>query len=170
MSIENVKKLELGMDKSCNCEKFVPAEQLTPEIVQQLINEGIRLEEEAFATKDIDVLNRAFDYFLEESDDNGLGNGVCETLINDIFNNFSVEQIIPVLYKKLNQLVELNMDKAVYMVGCCFDDIQELKKLVETLPPQKADELLERLENWYNEPFSNEVTILRKDMGTWPKK
>lgn len=135
------------------------------ETARKIFWEGHSLMEELVKIPDTEVLCGLFDLFTKENE-----NGVCETLINDIFNNFTVEQIIPVLYKKLNQLVELNMDRAVYMVGCCFDDIQELKKLVETLPPQKADELLERLENWYNEPFSNEVTILRKDMKAWPKK
>ena len=49
---------------------------------------------------DIDVLEKAVDYFFEESTDNGLGNGVCESLESDIFQYFEWDQILLVLEEK----------------------------------------------------------------------
>ena len=107
MSIENIRKLERGMDMSCNCEKYVATEEeLTSERVQRLINEGLALEEEAMKTGDIDVLGRAFDYFLEEEDDIALSNGGCERLETDIWDNFSEEQIIRVFGEKFDDLLK----------------------------------------------------------------
>lgn len=172
MSIENVKKLELGMDKSCNCEKFVPAEQLTPEIEQQLINEGIRLEEEAFATKDVDVLNRAIDYFLEEPNNIGLENGGCESLLNDIFNNFTVEQIIEVLYKKFDILLEKNESRAedffISLINTGY--FEGFRDIFNKTRSSKSESFLKSFAKYYAEDYPEEIAILREDMETWPKK
>ena len=118
MSIENVKKLELGMDMSCNCEKFIDKrETLTSVRIQQLIDRGIDLEEEAMQSGDIDVLERAFDYFFDEENDEALMCGGCESLENDIFQYFTYDQILCVLKTKMSKLIETNVIRAKHFAG-----------------------------------------------------
>ena len=112
MSIENIKKLELGIDKICHHEKkYLPMTEATREMMQPLIDEGLRLKEEAIKSGEMDILSRTFDYFLEETPDNGLGNGVCESLERAIFEYFSWEQIFLVLKIKF-----IKLDSAVKLI------------------------------------------------------
>lgn len=163
MSIENVRKLERGIDMSCNCEKYVATEEeLTSERVQKLINEGLALEEEAMQSGDIDVLERAFDYFLEEEDDIALSNGGCERLETDIFQYFEWDQIFGILKKKISKLVELNPFRAINFACSC--DIEDLKELIQEIPSSKVKGFLTELKDSCREDLSEDVKILLKDM------
>ena len=170
MSIENVKKLELGMDMSCNCEKYVKSkEELTNERVQQLINEGAGLEEEAMQSGDIDVLERAFDYFLEEEDDVALSNGGCESLMSDIWRYYSVDQIIKALSLKFEQLLDMNIMRSVQFFGYCMNagHFKEMRKIFNTTKSSKSKEFLDEFDDWYKEDYPKEIEILQKDMQSW---
>jgi NDP-sugar pyrophosphorylase family protein len=169
MSIENVKKLELAMEKSCNCDKFLPIDQLTEDNVQRLIDEGMRLEKEAFATKDMDVLHRAFDYFMEEKDDDALMNGGCETLESEIFQNFSMEQIIEALHKKFSALVANNEMRAEHFAGACISHgyLKEFREIFNSTHTPSYNDFLSELEDWIGEDYPKEISILREDMKKW---
>ncbi len=163
MSIENVRKLERGIDMSCNCEKYVATEEeLTSEQVQKLINEGLALEEEAMQSGDIDVLERAFDYFLEEEDDIALSNGGCERLETDIFQYFEWDQIFGILKEKISKLIELNPFRAMNFVSSC--DIEDLKELIQEIPSSKVKEFLTKLKDSCREDLSEDIKLLLEDM------
>ncbi len=170
MSMENVKKLELGMDMSGNCEKYVTKKgELTRERVQQLINEGLALEEEAMQSGDIDVLERAFDYFLKEEDDIALSNGGCETLMDDIFRYFTMDQVLSVMCKRLDKLIKFNLSRAVQFVGACLNtgNFEEVRNIFNTTKSSKSKGFLDEFEDWYKEDYPKEIEILRKDMQDW---
>lgn len=163
MSTENVKKLELGMDMSCNCEKYVTKkDELTNERIQQLINAGLALEEEAMQSGDIDVLERSFDYFFEEEEDIALSNGGCERLETDIFQYFGWDQIFEILKKKISKLVEYNFDRAINFACSC--DIEDIKELIQEIPSSKVKGFLIELKDSCREDLSEDVKILLKDM------
>lgn len=156
MSSDNVKKLQLGISKAAFGEGI--PENASDEELQQLIDEGMKLEEEALKSGDIDVLTRAFDYFLEESVDNGLGNGVCESLENDIFRYYQMDQIINVLKSKLSRLIELNIERAAHFVGAC--DIEEVKELIQTLPVPLATTFLIELKDSCRKELAGQIASL----------
>ncbi len=160
MSIENVEKLELGIGKAAFGEGL--SEDATRDEMQQAIDEGMALEEEAMQSGDIDVLKRAFDYFLEESVDNGLGNGVCESLENDIYQYFKWDQIFEILKKKISKLVEYNFDRAINFACSC--DIEGIKELIQEIPTSKVKGFLIELKDSCREDLSEDVKILLKDM------
>lgn len=168
MSIENVKKLELGMDMSCNCEKYIASENLSDEIIQQLIDKGGKLEEEAMSSGDEDVLERAFDYFLEEENDIALNNGGCESLENEIFQYFTFEQIAGVLNHKLSKLIELNISRAKHFAGACISHgyLEEFRDVLKAVSSKKLkNSLIEECDKWIGEDYPDEIAILRKDIN-----
>ena len=111
---------------------------------------------------DVDVLERAFDYFFEESVDNGLGNGVCESLENDIYQYFEWDRIFEILKKKMSKLVELNSFRAINFACSC--DIEDIKELIKEIPSSKVKEFLAELRDICREDLSEDIKLLLKDM------
>lgn len=163
MSTENVKKLELGIKKAAFGEGM--SENASNEELQILVNEGMDLVEKAISSGEMDVLERAFDYFLEESPDNGLGNGVCESLESEIFQYFSWDQIFNVLKLKLSKLIELNIDRAIGFACAC--DIKEVEELMRTLPLAEANVFIAKLKDSCREDLANQITDLQEEMKSW---
>ncbi len=167
MSIENVKKLELGIDKMCNCEKYIFSDNITRKMMQPVIDEGSDLEEEAMQSGDIDVLERAIDYFFEESVDNGLGNGICESLESDIFQYFEWNQILLVLEEKLEKLIVFNIDRAKHFAGACFSQgyFEEFRNIFNKITSvDKKNLLLNECNRWIGKDYPKEIEALRKDI------
>ena len=167
MSTENVKKLELGIDKIYNCEKYLSAESITREMMQPLIDEGIDLVEKTISSGEMDVLNRAFDFFNEEYE-----NGICETLMSFIWQYYSINQIMDVLNHKFNQLINNNLMRSVQFFGYClnagrFDD---MRRLFNTVQAERSTEFLEEFIDWYEEDYPQEIEILKQDMEKWNSK
>ena len=167
MSTENVKKLEIGINKAAFGEGL--SENANRDEMQLAIDEGMALEEEAMRSGDIDVLERAFDYFLEESPDNGLGNGVCETLMDDIFRYFTMDQVLNAIYNRLDKLIKFNISRAVQFVGAGLNtrNFEKVRKIFNTTKSSKSKEFLDEFEDWYKEDYPKEIEILRKDMQDW---
>lgn len=167
MSIENVKKLELGIRKAVFCDGIYDIFSRSER--QMLIDEGMDLEEEALKSGDDDVLDRAFEYFLEESVDNGLGNGVCETMEGEIWQYFTPEQILRVFEVKIKDLIDKNMTRCEHFIGGliahgCFE---EVRTVFHTLDVEYMNELLINLDDWIGDEFPNEIALLREDMKKW---
>ncbi len=138
--------------------------------MQPVIDEGSDLEEEAMQSGDIDVLKRAFDYFLEESVDNGLGNGVCESLEGDIYQYFEWDQILSALEEKLEKLIVFNIDRAKHFAGACFSQghFEEFRNIFNKIDSiSKKELLLNECNKWIGEDYPREIEILRKDMQDW---
>ncbi len=161
MSTENVKKLELGINMSCGLKEFEKIDNLSE--VQKLLTDGCTLEDEAMQSGDVDVLERAFDYFLEESADNGLGNGGCESLESEIFQYFSWDQIFKILKLKLSKLIELNIDRALNFACAC--NIKEIEELACTLPLAEANAFLVELKNSCREDLADQIKNLQKELN-----
>ena len=117
MSMENVKKLELGINKAAFGEGL--NENASSEDMQILIDDGMNLVEEAMQSGDIDVLERAVDYFFDEENDEALMCGICESLENDVFQHFTYDQILCVLKTKMSKLIETNVIRAKHFAGAC---------------------------------------------------
>lgn len=162
MSVENVKRFELGIALLCNEGKLIPDNKITREIRKKIIEVAILLEETALEHKDTDVLERAFDYFLKEEKDAALANGICETLENDIFQYFTWEQIFKVLKRKFKKLSKVNITRAVHFAGSC--SIEYVKELVNTLLPSKKKEFLLELQGRCCEELAEDIKGVLKNM------
>ena len=166
MSIENVKKLELGMDMSCNCEKFIDKrETLTSVRIQQLIDRGIDLEEEAMQSGDIDVLERAVDYFFDEENDEALMCGICESLENDVFQHLTYDQILCVLKTKMSKLIETNVIRAKHFAGACISHgfVKELNEILLAVEDKHLrNKLILEIDKWIGDDYPEEVAILKQ--------
>ena len=177
MSIENVKKLELGIDMSCNCEKYFSKENISKEeeqiLIDSLIKKGGILEEEAMSSGDTDVLDRAFDYFFEEENDIALMSGGCESLESEIFQYFSMDQILLVLKEKLEKLIIFNVDRAKHFAGACISQgyFENFRNIFNNLNSIEARMLLfKECNKWIGEDYPQEIEILKQDMEKWNSK
>lgn len=165
--MENVKKLELGIRKAAFGDGV--SEISSRQERQMIIDEGMDLEEEALMSGDDDVLDRAFEYFLEESVDNGLGNGVCETMEGEIWQYFTPEQILIVFEKKYRQLVEQNMSRAcntaIALVNTGY--FNEFRRIFNQQKVKNSEILVADLEKFVDDEFKKEISLLREDMKKW---
>lgn len=173
MSISNVKKLEIGMELSCHFDSLFPKKDLTEKNIQEFINVGGLLEEAALASGDSDVLEKAFDYFLEEDNDAALMNGGCESLEGEIEANFSVEQLLEVLYKKFGALLSKNMLRSIHFAQWFFniehpEYFDEFRKMFNTVKASQSKLFLEKLFEHTNYDLGQkQIRLLREDMKAW---
>jgi hypothetical protein len=124
--------------------------------------EGHKLMEELMVSKDEDVLCGLFDFFIEDNE-----NGVCETLANGIFDNYTDDQIINALYKKFDTFLVINMNRAAQFVKWLisngkFDDVRKMFNTVKIKEPVK---FLERLK--YKCKYDKYIAILKEDIEKW---
>lgn len=173
MSISNVKKLEIGMELSCHFDSLFPKKDLTEKNIQEFINVGGLLEEAALASGELDVLERSFDYFLEEDNDAALMNGGCESLEGEIEANFSVEQLLEVLYKKFENLLSKNMRRSIHFAQWFLnlehpEYFAEFRKMFNTIKASQSEQFLRKLSEMTNYELGQEqIKLLREDMKKW---
>lgn len=169
MSVKNVKKLELGIELSCHFDRLISKEKTTEKNIQEFINVGGFLEEEALASGDFDVLERVLDYFLEEYSDAALMNGGCESLDNDIWMYFSSEQITKAFEIKYNQLLDKNMLRAsTIAIGIVnTGNFEGLRRIFNYNKHVNSEELVVDLEKWVDEEYEGQIKLLREDMKKW---
>ena len=163
MTQEYEEKLKLAIGKLCHWDKA-----LSDDENQRIVDEGFYLLKEVAATKDNDVLYEMFDVFNDEDQDDALANGVCETLENEIYRNFDLDQIISVLYKKFDSLIASNVDRAVYFSESILSArlFEDFRKMFNTVKAKKSSEFLDRFHRCYPE-FEENIFILRRDMAKW---
>ena len=164
MSIDNVKRLENAMNKLCHWDK-----RMSDEDNQKIVNEGGRLLDEVSAENDVDVLGRMFDFLIIEKQDDVLMCGIGETLENGIFNNFTMEQIIEVLYKKFSMLIINNTMRAEAFAEACFNtgNFDNFRDIFNKTKSSKSAEFLDEFEETYGKDFPKEIAVLREDMKKW---
>ena len=164
MSIENIKKLETAVQKLCHWD-----DDMTDEENLEILRAGGKLLDEISKLRDPDILNRMFDFFEEESADNALGNGVCETLGSQIDSNFSMEQVIEALDKKFSKLVVHNEMRAVQFAGACLNtgNFIKFQEIFNKTKSPNSENFLNRFTRWYIKKYPEEIAILREDMKKW---
>lgn len=137
------------------------------ETARKIFWEGHSLMEELVKIPDTEVLCGLFDLFTEENE-----NGVCETLEGEIFDSFTMEQIIEALHKKFPQLITNNRMRAEAFMEACLNtgNFNNFKNIFNNTKASKSRQLLDEFEANYGEGHQEEISILRKDMEAWPKK
>jgi len=162
MSIENVKKLkDIGADfRKALCEQ-------NDEIGDKLFDQTRENLENIIQTKDVDILPQLFDLFILEDLEY---TGVCESLSNDIWDNFSEEQIIRVFDEKFDDLLKKNMLRActtsiaIINTGH-FDD---LRRVFNKVRSEESLNFVEELSSWGSKKkFRDEALVLKEDMESW---
>jgi hypothetical protein len=154
------KKLELTKKLLHDSQNVGPSEE-----AEKMFDDGHALMEELVQTKDTEVLCELMDLFNEELD----LTGVCETLESEIFQNFTMEQIIEVLYKKLFTLVANNEMRAVGFAGACLNTgyFRDFRNIFNSAKSPNSEDFLNEFEKWYDEDYPKEIAILREDLKKW---
>lgn len=126
--------------------------------------QGHALMEKLVRTKDTEILSELFDLFTEENE-----NGICETLMNEIFQYFTWEQIIAVLRCNFSSLLQTNITRAVQFIGYCLNDgySKEAREIFNIAKSPKSEEFLTAFEDWYGDRYPAEISVFREDMKKW---
>lgn len=132
-------------------------------------NKNMRLHIDAVnrlcSTKDQEVLESLLDFFTKENEQYG---GVCENLESDITDNFSIDQVLQVFYKKYNFLANNDLDRCIHfsMWFLWGDKFDEFREMFNTVRPELADKLLAEMLSWDTE-YAEHINLLRDDMKSW---
>jgi hypothetical protein len=123
--------------------------------------QGHKMMEELILTKDEEVLCGLFDLFTQDNE-----NGVCETLENEIYHNFDFSQIINVLYRKFDSLIENNILRARNISCACINvgKFEEFREMFNFVRSKNSALLLGKAKN---NKYNKEIAILTKDMAGW---
>lgn len=162
MSVENVKilkRIKSDFKKALN--------EQDDEVGEKLFNDTRENLENIIQTKDEDILPGLFDLFILEDLEY---TGVCESLSNDIWDNFSEEQIIRVFDEKFDDLLKKNMLRActtsiaIINTGH-FDD---LRRVFNKVKSKESSNFVEELSGWGSKKkFRDEALVLKEDMESW---
>ena len=126
--------------------------------------------EELCRTKDNEVLVKLLDFFNKENDEWG---GFTERLQNEISDNFSLDQILQALSKKVNTLSKNDFDVCAEM--CMWfiwhNKFEEFRQMFNTVKPELAEKIIDGMANWDDDhEYDRELNTLREDMKTWEVK
>lgn len=129
--------------------------------------------EELAKTHDINGLFCLLDYFDEEFDIKY--NGALERLQNNIFDNYSYDEIIEAFYEKFDQLLKKNMDRACVLCMDFFyweEDFEKFRTMFNTVKSCESGKFLIEIYSWLPDDCDAEigkegVEILREDMKKW---
>ena len=121
-------------------------------------------------TKDQEVLENLLDFFNKENERYG---GICERLQNEISDNFSLDQILQALSKKVNTLSKNDFDVCAEM--CMWfiwhNKFEEFRQMFNTVKPELAEKIIDGMANWDDDhEYDRELNTLREDMKTWEVK
>lgn len=141
--------------------------ELSDEELDEKFDLGFDMMEEIARSKDVESLPDLLELFTARNEEFG---GVCERLENDIYENFTMEQIVYAIGKKFEYLIENNLDRlagitiAVVNTGY-FEMLRELlnkKRFVST------EIYIDALTKFKNHILDQKYAdILREDMKKW---
>lgn len=160
MEKEYEEKLKLCKQLLLDSQRVGPSEK-----AEKVFDEGYVLMNYLIQTKNTDVLCELFDLFGEELRDTGIG----ETLESEIFQNFTMEQIIGVLYKKFSSLIVNNETRAMHFAEAFLntDNFDKFRDIFNSAKSSSSETFLNRFLKWYGEDYPEEIAILREDMKKW---
>ena len=138
----------------------------TEEELCKNVDKGCDLLEELVKVNDLDILTELLEFFTDENEDYG---GVCERLLNDIWDNYTTEQIIEALSKKFDYLVDNNITRAVQFVGYSMNlgHFNDVRRIFNTTKTQHSTKFLDQFQKWYMKDYPHEISLLREDMKKW---
>ena len=157
MKIEMVKKY-LSWDESLDDETF-----------NQYADDGFDIMRDLVKTKDVEVLAELLELFNKKTEWYG---GVCETLMNDIWNNYTAEQIIDAIEQKFDYLVEHDLWRFACLCNILFhkESFDKLRDMFNKIKSPKSNEFLDELEKWIDNDYEvgpEGISLLREDMKKW---
>jgi len=143
--------------------------ELTEEELDKNFDEGFDLMREIAKSQNTKLLPDLLELFTDKNEDYG---GVCETLMNDIWDNYSAEQIIEAISKKFDYLIENDLSRFACLCNILFnkEDFPKLRIMFNEIKSQKSKEFLEELDKWIDNEYEvgpNGVNLLREDMKKW---
>ncbi len=162
MNTENMKvleKIKLNFKKALS--------EQDNELGDKLFDDTRENLENIIQTKDEDILPGLFDLFILEDLEY---TGVCESLDNGIWDNFSEEQIVRAFEEKFDDLLKKNMLRActtsiaIINTGH-FDD---LRRVFNKVKSKESSNFVEELSGWGSKKkFRDEALVLKEDMESW---
>lgn len=165
MKKECEEKLKLCKKLLFDSQTIGPSEE-----AEKMFDEGYALMQELIQTRDTNVLSALMELFY--SKDIEINTGICETLESEIFQNYTMEQVIEALYKKFPELVANNEMRAEHFAGACISRgyFEEFRNVFNSTHTFHYENFFAELSEWIGEDYPEEISILRKDMEAWPKK
>ena len=132
------------------------------------VDKGCDLLDELVTIKDVDVLTELLEFFTDANEDYG---GVCETLDNDIWDNYEPTQIVEALKQnKFKYLLDNDLLRACTMAIALINTGygNELRELFNKQRSENSKKFLDDLTNWgCKGNYENYTSILREDMKKW---
>ena len=125
-----------------------------------------QINEELVQIDDVNVLAVLLEFFNDENEDYG---GVCETLMNDIWDNYSAEQIIEAVSQKFDYLVENDLSRFACLTSILLneEDFEKFRAMFNEIKSKNSDKYLESLYKLCSDNYPSEINLLREDMKKW---
>ena len=143
-------------------------EGLDEKTFNKYADDGFDIMRSLAKTKDVEVLSELLDLFNKKTEWYG---GVCETLDNDIWDNYSPEQIIYALKMgKFRFLLENELLRACTMSIAIINTgyWKELRKIFNEQRSEKSENFVKDLYRWGSEGnYKEYALILENDMKKW---
>ena len=123
--------------------------------------------EELVATKNTEVLCLLMNLFNKTNE-----NGVCETLMNDIWNNYTADQIIEAISVKFDYLIKNDLSRFACLCNILFnqEDFVKFRKMFNKIKSNNSDKFLDELSKWIDSDYEvglEGIALLREDVRKW---
>ena len=142
--------------------------ELTEEELDKNFDEGFDLMREIAKSQNTKLLPDLLELFTDRNEDYG---GVCETLDNDIWDNYEPTQIVEALKQnKFKYLLDNDLLRACTMAIALINTGygNELRELFNKQRSENSKKFLDDLTNWgCKGNYENYTSILREDMKKW---
>ena len=133
------------------------------------VDKGCDLLDELVTIKDVDVLTELLEFFTDANEDYG---GVCETLMNDIWNNYTADQIIEAISVKFDYLIKNDLSRFACLCNILFnqEDFVKFRKMFNKIKSNNSDKFLDELSKWIDSDYEvglEGIALLREDVRKW---
>lgn len=141
---------------------------LSDEELDKNFDQGFDLMRSIAKSKNVKLLPDLLELFTDRNEDYG---GVCETLDNDIWDNYEPSQIINALEQnKFKYLLENDLLRACTMAIALINTGHEkdLRKIFNEQRSKESSKFVEDLFSWGSQGcFREYANTLREDMKKW---
>lgn len=143
--------------------------ELTEEELDKNFDEGFDLMREIAKSQNTKLLPDLLELFTDRNEDYG---GVCETLMNDIWNNYTADQIIEAISVKFDYLIKNDLSRFACLCNILFnqEDFVKFRKMFNKIKSNNSDKFLDELSKWIDSDYEvglEGIALLREDVRKW---
>jgi len=144
-------------------------EGLDEKTFNKYADDGFDIMRSLAKTKDVEVLSELLDLFNKKTEWYG---GVCETLMNDIWNNYTADQIIEAISVKFDYLIKNDLSRFACLCNILFnqEDFVKFRKMFNKIKSNNSDKFLDELSKWIDSDYEvglEGIALLREDVRKW---